>query len=244
MNTTWKTLTADAFPKTTKEMHITYENENKTAYRSNDVYVIAIDREHVHDACLYIWEPAICIDDGKYIISVFYAKHTVWTDPETGEIVDEEKRFYSTDNMCIVIDHPDMKYCKYQKLKIMNPEWEQKPLTADTFPKNAEEVYSTYENDKGDIVYRSNDACVIAIERDHMYKVRRSNWKPTALDYDSHSQYIFRVFYAEYTVHTDPDTGKSKDIEKTFYSTDGMSISIDDENIKYCKYHRLETENL
>lgn len=232
MNTEWKPLTADAFPKTTEEMHITYVNENKTAYRSNDVYVIAIDREHIHDACLYIWKPAICIDDGRYIISVFYTKHTVWTDPETEEIVDEEKRFYSTDNMSIVIDHSGMKYCKYQKLKIMNPEWEWKPLTADIFPKNAENVY------------RSNDACIIAIDRDHMYKIRRSNWKPTALDYDSHSQYVFRVFYAEHTVHTDHDTDKSKDIAKTFYSTDGMSISIDDEAMKYCKYHRLETESL
>lgn len=121
----------------------------------------------------------------------------------------------------------------------MNTTW--KPLTADAFPKTAEEVYITYEN-AGTIVYRSKDAYVIAIDREHMPEKCKNAWKPTVPDYDG--KYIIRVFYVEHTVDTDPKTGKVKDLEKAFYSADGMSFTIDNPDMKYCKYHRLETESL
>lgn len=117
-NTEWKTLTPDAFPQTAEEVYITRVHGGTTVYRSNDVYIIAIDREHMPETCDNVWEPVMGLDDGKYIIRVFYAEHTVWTDPETGAITNEEKAFYSTgDGMAIVIDHPDMKYCKYRRLE-------------------------------------------------------------------------------------------------------------------------------
>lgn len=117
MNTTeWKTLTEDAFPKTAEEVYITYVDENTTVYRSNDAYVIAIDREHMPEKRKNTWKPTE-FDEGRYIIRVFYAKHIVYTDPETGAITHEVKAFYSTDRMTISIDDENIKYCKYKKLE-------------------------------------------------------------------------------------------------------------------------------
>lgn len=118
MNTTeWKTLTEEAFPKTSEEVYIAYVNGGTIAYRSNNAYIIAIDREHMPETCDNIWEPIMGMDDGRYVIRVFYAEHIVFTNPETGIIEYEEKTFYSTDGMSIPIDHPDMKYCKYKRLE-------------------------------------------------------------------------------------------------------------------------------
>ena len=125
-----------------------------------------------------------------------------------------------------------------------NTEW--KTLTADAFPETAEEVYITYV-DEDMTVYRSKDAYVIAIDREHMPEKCKNAWKPTVPDYDG--KYIIRVFYAEHIVYTDPgttdpETGVFRCESKGFCSADGMIISIEDENIEYCKYKRLETESL
>lgn len=122
MNTTWKPLTADAFPKTAKEIHSTYVNGGttvykRTVYRSNDVYIIAIDSEHMPKTCDAVWTPKMGLDDGKYIIRTFYAQRTVYTDSKTGKSKDVEKAFYNQEGMIISIDDKDMKYCKYHRLE-------------------------------------------------------------------------------------------------------------------------------
>ena len=118
-NTEWGTLTPDVFPKIAVPENIAYTDKltGTVAYRSNAIYIIAIDKNHMPETCDNVWEPVGSLDDGQYIVRVFYAEHTIWTD-ETGRIENEEKAFYSTDGMVIPIDDKDMKYCMYKKVKM------------------------------------------------------------------------------------------------------------------------------
>ena len=116
-NTEWKTLTPDAFPKTFEDIYISDMRENIIAYRSSNAYIIAVDREHMPETCDNVCKSAMGLDDGKYIIRIFYAEHTVWTDPETGAITHEQKAFYSADGMMISIDDENIEYCKYKRLE-------------------------------------------------------------------------------------------------------------------------------
>lgn len=61
------------------------------------------------------------------------------------------------------------------------------------------------------------------------------------------SNYAVRMFQAEHTVTIDDKTGEVKSEKKEFYSADSedyMDISIDDENIEYCRYKVVETEDI
>lgn len=120
-------------------------------------------------------------------------------------------------------------------------EW--KTLTPDAFPQNKEDVYETYANgrwtEENINTYRSKDAYIIAMDKDHMPKSCAWYWRPSPLDYDG--KYIIRMFYAEHRMWEDFETYDIIHEEKAFYSPDGMVIPIDDKDMKYCKYLKVNT---
>ena len=61
------------------------------------------------------------------------------------------------------------------------------------------------------------------------------------------SNYAVRMFHAEHSVTFDNKTGEVISEKKEFYSADsedGMTISIDDENLEDCRYKAVETEDI
>lgn len=118
----WQTLTKDVFPDIMEKENITFEWTlgafTVTTYKSKRAYIIAMDNEHMPDDNCNCNVPVI---DDKYIIRMFTAEHTVYTDIETGEIKRERKEFHSPDcgdGMTISINDKNLKYCKYKTVEL------------------------------------------------------------------------------------------------------------------------------
>lgn len=121
----WKKLTKDVFPDIMKDEYIisntTDGKERHIEYESKDfIYLIAIDTRH---------EPSryrghgIMVDD-THLICGFHARHIVDINTKTGEIIDEEKKFYCNDstwlNLSInwlALDAENLEYCRYTIVK-------------------------------------------------------------------------------------------------------------------------------
>lgn len=118
MNTEWKQLTPDTFPQNEEDTYISWENDGTVIRMSNDAYIIAMDRDHMPKKCQNAGNETMLDYEGRYIIRIFYAQHTVDTNTFTGAVTYDEKAFYSTDGMVIPIDDKDMKYCMYKKVRM------------------------------------------------------------------------------------------------------------------------------
>lgn len=120
MNTTWQKLTKEAFPDITKKENIVFEDKFKTDntrtiyYRSKEMYIIAMNINHMIDTGCYYWGPMI---SKKYAVRMFHAEHSVTFDNKTGKVISEKKDFYSADSedgMTISIDDENLTYCQYK----------------------------------------------------------------------------------------------------------------------------------
>lgn len=123
MNTTWQKLTKEAFPDITKKENIVFEDKFKTDntrtiyYRSKEMYIIAMDINHMIDTGCYYWGPMI---SKKYAVRMFHAEHSVTFDNKTGKVISEKKDFYSADSedgMTISIDDENLEYCRYKAVE-------------------------------------------------------------------------------------------------------------------------------
>lgn len=120
MNTTWQKLTKEAFPDIAKKENIVFEDKFKTDntrtiyYRSKEMYIIAMNINHMIDTGCYYWGPMI---SKKYAVRMFHAEHSVTFDNKTGKVISEKKDFYSADSedgMTISIDDENLTYCQYK----------------------------------------------------------------------------------------------------------------------------------
>lgn len=124
MNTTaWQKLTKEAFPDITKKENIVFEDKFKTDntrtlyYRSKEMYIIAMNINHMIDTGCYYWGPMI---SSNYAVRMFHAEHSVTFDNKTGKIINEKKEFYSADSedgMTISIDDENLEYCRYKAVE-------------------------------------------------------------------------------------------------------------------------------
>lgn len=123
MNTAWQKLTKEAFPDITKKENIVFEDKFKTDntrtiyYRSKEMYIIAMNINHMIDTGCYYWGPMI---SKKYAVRMFHAEHSVTFDNKTGKVISEKKEFYSADSedgMTISINDKNLEYCRYKAVE-------------------------------------------------------------------------------------------------------------------------------
>ena len=110
MNTTaWQKLTKEAFPDIMKKENIVFEDKFKTDntctiyYRSKEMYIIAMNINHMIDTGCYYWGPMI---SSNYAVRMFHAEHSV--------------TFYSADSedgMTISIDDENLEDCRYKAVE-------------------------------------------------------------------------------------------------------------------------------
>lgn len=122
-----------------------------------------------------------------------------------------------------------------------------KTLTRESFPDIMKKENIVFEDtnkrfNTRTITYRSKEMYIIAMNISHMIDTSCCYYGPTIS-----KKYAVRMFQAEHTVKIDDKTGKVISEKKEFYSADSedyMDISIDDENLTYCKYKVVETEDI
>ncbi len=123
MNTTWQKLTREAYPDIMKKENIVFEDKFKTDntrtiyYRGKEIYIIAMNINHMIDTGCYYWGPMI---SKKYAVRMFHAEHSVTFDNKTGKVISEKKEFYSADSedgMTISIDDENLEYCRYKAVE-------------------------------------------------------------------------------------------------------------------------------
>lgn len=124
-----------------------------------------------------------------------------------------------------------------------------KTLTEDAFPHITEKKnivddctikFATFTAHT--ITYRSKAVYIIAIDREHIPTAYCNCCEPMIDD-----KHFIRMFHAEHTVTIDTETKEIKQETKSFYTPDGkddITIFIDDENIRYCKYKMVEIEDI
>lgn len=92
------------FPQIAVPENITYADKltGTVAYRSNAVYIIAIDRDHMPDILCSYHSPKL---DDKHFFRMFQAEHYIVMD-ETGRITEEQKKFIDTDTVTVCRTSP------------------------------------------------------------------------------------------------------------------------------------------
>lgn len=120
-----------------------------------------------------------------------------------------------------------------------------KTLTKDAFPdimkkKNIVQDYTKEFRSftTRTITYRSKKMYIIAMNLHHKPDVRFTCYAPMSDD----GRYLLRMFYA-YHIITIDDEGNVIKERKEFYSPDSdgyMYITVDDENLEYCKYKTVK----
>lgn len=117
-------------------------------------------------------------------------------------------------------------------------------LTKESFPDIVKEENIVYTDTnerykRHSITYVGKSVYIIAIDVNHV--PAWCNCYRTMID-DTH---FICMFQAENTVTIDDETGKVMTEEKSFYSEDSedyTDISVDDENLEYCRYKVMELE--
>lgn len=127
-----------------------------------------------------------------------------------------------------------------------------KTLTRNSFPDIMKKKYIVQDDTKAFrtfdthiIKYRSKKMYIIAIDCEHMPKTCKTVYTGTIRTDDG--KHLFRMFYAEHTIVINEQEGYVITERKQFCSPDSDDdtyITVDDENLEYCKYKTVKIGNI